>query len=244
MTDHLKGNRTLILSRALLAGAAGMLPVPYLDDLLAGAVRSAMIRRIAELRGVDVDANAVDELAHPSGSRVLNAASIGAIALGGTKRAFRKLAASILIVRRSDEAVQTFYLGTLFDHYCAKHHVGVGVDGKKAAVLRASIDLAAKQARSEALSRAFKKSLKLMSAAAMKMPKGAFSMWSRRRGGPVQAERVPSVNDRLDAAASESYVKDAVKDVESEVAGRGYVRALAESFDLAWAAAMAQRPPT
>ncbi len=235
-TEHLKGNRTLILTRALAAGAAGMVPVPYLDDLLAGAVRSALIRRIAEQRKVDVDANAVEELAHPSGSRVLTAASIGAIAIGGTKRAFRKLAASIMIVRRADEAVQTFYLGTLFDHYCAQHHVGAAVDGKKAALLRASIDLSAKQARSEAISRTFKKALRLMGAAALKMPRpsGVFSSW--RKG--------PGIEERVESAASSSYVKRAVQGVESEVAQaeRGYIVALTESFDLAWVAANAIRP--
>ena len=30
-TEHLKGNRTLILTRALFAGAAGMLPVPEIN---------------------------------------------------------------------------------------------------------------------------------------------------------------------------------------------------------------------
>ena len=29
-------------------------------------------------------------------------------------------------VRRADEAMQTFQIGTLFDHYCARHHVGLG----------------------------------------------------------------------------------------------------------------------
>ena len=58
-TQHLGSHRRLILGRALLAGAAGLVPVPYLDDLLAGGVRSQLLRRLAELNHVDLDANAV-----------------------------------------------------------------------------------------------------------------------------------------------------------------------------------------
>src|SRR5262245_32936006 len=114
--------RAMILGRSLVAGAAGLVPVPYIDDLLAGAVRSALIRRLADLRQVDVDANAVANLATPKGSRLLQAASIGSAALSTSRRLFRKLAGSLLVMRRADEAMQTFQVGTLFDHYCAQHH--------------------------------------------------------------------------------------------------------------------------
>jgi len=249
MNDHLKSNRGLILSRALLAGAAGMLPVPYLDDLLAGAVRSALIRRLATLRSVDLDANAVEELAHPRGSRILGAATMGAIALGGTKRVFRKVAASLLIVRRVDEAVQTFQIGTLFDHYCAKHHTGLGVDGKRAVVVRHSMDLATKKSRSDTLERAFKNALRASSELAMKLPRGALSFWSRTRGGPIPADPAEKIGggleERLDAAADTGFVKRAVQGVEAELAadGSGWIGGLVGAFDDALKVATALVPP-
>jgi uncharacterized protein (DUF697 family) len=157
-TDHLRVHRRLILSRALLSGAAGLLPVPYLDDLIAGQIRSTLVRRIADLRRVDVDANAVHELAEPHHGRLLQAAGTGALLLGGARQIWRKVAASILVVRRVDEAVQTFQVGTLFDHYCARHHLGLGLDGRRARALREAMEEAVKNARSrafyDALSRA------------------------------------------------------------------------------------------
>jgi uncharacterized protein (DUF697 family) len=158
-TKHLGSHRRLILGRALLSGAAGLVPVPYLDDLLAGQVRAGLVRRLADLRRVDVDGNAVAELATPTGSRVLHAAGIGAVLLGGAQKVWRRVAASILVVRRADEAMQTFQIGTLFDHYCARHHVGLGLDGAKAKTLRDAMDQAIRHARGQALEDAFQRTL-------------------------------------------------------------------------------------
>lgn len=155
LTQHLDLHRRMILGRALLSGAAGLVPVPYIDDLLAGQVRAALVRRLADLRRVDVDGNAVAELATPTHSRVLHAAGMGAILLGGAKRVWRRVAASILVVRRVDEVVQTFQIGTLFDHYCARHHVGLGLDGAKARALRQAMDQAIRRARGEAIEQSF-----------------------------------------------------------------------------------------
>jgi uncharacterized protein (DUF697 family) len=158
-TEHLRPHRRLILGRALLSGAAGLVPVPYLDDLLAGQVRAGLVRRLAELRRVDVDGNAVAELATPTGSRVLHAAGLGAVLLGGAQKVWRRVAASLLVVRRADEAMQTFQIGTLFDHYCTRHHVGLGVDGNKAKTLRDAMDQAIRHARGQALEDAFQRTL-------------------------------------------------------------------------------------
>ena len=158
-TEHLRGHRKLILGRALLSGAAGLVPVPYIDDLLAGQVRAGLVRRLAELRRVDVDGNTVAELATPTGSRVLHAAGLGAVLLGGAQKVWRRVAASILVVRRVDEAMQTFQIGTLFDHYCTRHHVGLGLDGNKAATLRDAMDKAIRHARGQALEDAFQRTL-------------------------------------------------------------------------------------
>jgi uncharacterized protein (DUF697 family) len=159
LTKHLDIHRRLILGRALLSGAAGLVPVPYIDDLLAGQVRAGLVRRLADLRRVDVDRNAVAELATPHHSRLLNAAGMGAVLLGGAQRVWRRVAASILVVRRVDEAVQTFQIGTLFDHYCARHHVGLGLDGARANALRAAMEQAIRQARGRAVEKAFARAM-------------------------------------------------------------------------------------
>src|SRR4051794_41798599 len=84
--EHLAVHRRTILFRSLLSGAAGLVPVPYLDDILAGQVRAGLVRRLAELRRVDIDRNAVAELSQPTGGRMLNAAAMGAVLIGGGQK--------------------------------------------------------------------------------------------------------------------------------------------------------------
>src|SRR6185295_15610258 len=54
-TGHLGSNRSLIIRRSLLATAVGgVVPIPVMDDYLAGRVRAGMLMRIAERRHVDL----------------------------------------------------------------------------------------------------------------------------------------------------------------------------------------------
>lgn len=225
MTAHLDGNRRLVIGRSLLAGAAGLVPVPYLDDLVAGAVRSALLKQLAERRAVDVDGNAVAELTTPHGSRLLGAATLGAAALGGARRAWRHVATSILFVRRVDEAVQTFQVGTLFDHYCAQHHVGLGLDGARGRQLRQAMDQAIRVARNDAVERAFRKALRASSGV---LVAAARRLWPRLRRDGDAASRDGGELPQLEGA---------VEKVEAELEGpsSAYVAALVGAFDVAWA---------
>ena len=221
LIHHLDANRPLILGRALVSGAASLVPVPYLDELLAALVRESLIRRLAEIRSVDIDPHAVQAVAAPHGSRLLTAATLGSAALGATRRAFRRLAASLLLVRRVDEAMQTFQVGTLFDHYCARHHVGLGLDAKAAAKLRQAMDRAIRDTHGDALQRAFRASLRMPGS----LPK---RLWSRlRRGkGPVDAEKL---DGELRRAEKSGLLASGIAGV-----GKGYARSLANAFDEAW----------
>jgi hypothetical protein len=222
--EHLKSNRALIVSRALLSGVAGLLPVPYVDDLLAGAVRTALIRRLAELRQVELDANAVYALAHPAGSRAIQAASFGALALGGTRRVARRLVAGLLLLRRVDEAVDTFYLGTLFDHACFGAHTGGALDGAGAARLRMAMDAASHEARSHAVEGAFRRGLTLVAQATVGLGRGAHGLWGR---GPV---------GHVVSAATEPLLRRAAQLVEAELlrARPDHLTVLVEAFERAW----------
>jgi hypothetical protein len=64
-----------------------------------------------------------------------------------------------MVVRRADEAMQTFQIGTLFDHYCARHHLGLGLDGNRAHALREAMEQAIRHARGHALEDAFQRTL-------------------------------------------------------------------------------------
>jgi hypothetical protein len=229
LVHHLDTNRPLILGRSLVAGAAGLLPVPYLDDVLANMVRESLIRRLAEIRNVDIEPPAVQLIAAPHGSRLLTAATLGSAALGSTRRVFRRVAASLLLVRRVDEAMQTFQVGTLFDHYCAKHHVGLGLDSARATKLRIAMDRAIRETHGEALQKAFRSSLRMPGSIALALPRALWSRLRKRRDAPVDAEKL---DGELKRAESTSFIERAARSLGS--VGRGYGRALADTFDEAY----------
>jgi hypothetical protein len=224
-------NRPLILSHSLLAGAAGLVPIPFVDDLLADAVRAALLRRIAEIHKVDVDPQAIAALRSPHSPHwsVLGAARLSVLAIGGTRRMVRRLATSLLLMRRADEAVETFQVATLFDHYCARHHVGLGLDGDKARRLRHAIERAIARARGEALQDAFRRALESGVRMARRVPRSVRALL--RRSGPVEGE---AVEQRIQQAAEGGFVRRAVETLDAQLE-QAYLRALERSFDATWA---------
>jgi len=234
--SHLRTNRTLILTRSLLSGAVGVVPLPYIDDLLAGAVRAQLIRRLAEIRGVDVDGNAVAALSEPAGSRLLSMAGMGTIAAGMAKPGWRKIASrlgtSLMVVRRIDETIESFQVGTLFDHYCTRMHVGAAVDGKSAVMLRHAMSMSIAAARTELLKRAFTDGL----SAAGKFAGGFPRALEMLRGGGRSSE-VGELDDNLVAGAARS--------VEARVAGieQTYLEQLVTRFEVAHRAILTVKPP-
>jgi|SRR5579859_8122405 len=225
LIHHLDANRTLILGRAVMSGAASLVPIPYVDELLAALVRESLIRRLAEIRKVDIEPAAVQAVAAPHGSRLLTAATLGSAALGATRRAFRRIAASLLLVRRVDEAMQTFQVGTLFDHYCARHHVGLGLDAKAAAKLRQAMDRAIRDTHGDTLQKAFRASLEMPVA----LPKRLWSRIKRRSGGPIDAEKLDGELRRVEKTGFVQRTAESVTGV-----GKNYGRALAAAFDRSW----------
>jgi len=142
-TAHLLAHRRIIVAHAAAAGLAGLLPIPYIDEQLPALVKRAMIRRLAAERHVDLEEDAVREIAEGRVGRPSWRSLVGIGPFIGTAR--RSVRAAILaygVYRRAESASRTYALGTLFDHYCARHHVGVGVDSDTARQLRVRIERA------------------------------------------------------------------------------------------------------
>lgn len=140
-------NRGLILERALVVGAVGMIPVPALDDLLTSAVRKTLLRRLAAVRQVGLDEEAAEVLAEPLRAEVLDAAARVAVGWSFLRRRLRRLALALRVAERIGDSAGTFALATLFDHYCATHHVGLGLDAPRARLLRRAIEASVVEAR-------------------------------------------------------------------------------------------------
>ena len=64
----------------------------------------------------------------------------GAVVVRLLSRVMRRAVWAYVVARRAQAASQHFVVATLFDHYCAKLHVGPAIDDAQAKVLRAAID--------------------------------------------------------------------------------------------------------
>src|SRR5438045_9644164 len=89
---HLAQNRGLIVRRSLLATAlGGFIPLPVMDDFVAGRVRAGLFIKLAESRHVDLPQSSADPLADPRDGSALRSATLTAATLIALKLAWRKV---------------------------------------------------------------------------------------------------------------------------------------------------------
>jgi hypothetical protein len=171
--EYLLQNRSLIVGRSLLAGLAGLVPVPALDEALVRSLRRGLLLRIAERRQVDVDEAALSVLSadDPGTERTTLWTLLGsAIPVLRPRSLTRRFLVGFLVLRRLDEVVRLFHLGTLFDHYCARHHLGPGIDAAQAARLRPVFDQVSRRTQREAVTAAFTEALTAVGGALFRLP--------------------------------------------------------------------------
>jgi hypothetical protein len=136
---HLGAHRGLIIRRALLIGAIrGFFPLPLLDERIANRVVAGLLGKLAAGRQVDLPPAAAATLA-ANGGVLANLTIASAVVLVATL-AGRKFLALLAAGRGADEMAATFYRATLFDHYCAKLHVGGPITPGEALRLRTVIE--------------------------------------------------------------------------------------------------------
>lgn len=141
--DYLERHRRLAVARALATTAAGLVPVPFLDDWLREAILGRAYRRIAASYQIDLDDTAVKNLVHgrsKPASWVDLTSSALAVRLAG--QSVRRVMVALTALRRAQAASRTFASLTLFDHYCARLHTGLGLDGPRALALSDAIGAA------------------------------------------------------------------------------------------------------
>ena len=138
--DYLAGQRRTIIARALLGSLAGAVPIPFLDDWAVGAIVGGGYRRIAAAHQVDLSDQAVTNLVHGKAGppRITEIAAAGIIARVAS-RAAKRMMVVLATVSRARAASRNFVAMTLFDHYCAKLHTGLALDGDTAMALREEI---------------------------------------------------------------------------------------------------------
>lgn len=257
---HLDTHRPLILERAAVAQAAALLPVPFVDDLLADAARSTLLRRIATARGVGATDEALSILSRITlADDSAPAAAASHLSRRLLRRTFRRLAVAVQLVGHAGDFANTFAIATLFDHYCALHHVGPGLDGPAATRLRAAIDAAIADARRGYAGSGLRRLAGRTSALLLSAPRALLrrvpllpSRSTTSSDEPTgtrertrQPERIESAEtvrpgDRPPTVGA-TRVQRSVAAVSgfANAAGRGYIDALVAAFDARWAAASA-----
>jgi hypothetical protein len=246
--SHLADNRRLIVRRALLATAVGgVIPIPVLDDYFAGRVRAGMLAKIAERRRVDLAPGSADLLGDPREGNAVRNATLTAATLLALKLAWRKFFALLAIGRRADEMATSFQLGMLFDHYCAKVHVGAGVDRTQAAALRQVIFAALSESERQAFVGAFREGGRVLGRSFLEAPNWlserirlAAERWAESGGKSTDPDETAEAGD---AAEEVRWLDRAAAAVESRI-GRveqGYLAGLVQAFERRWREAEARR---
>jgi hypothetical protein len=236
--DHLGENRRLIVRRALIATAVGgVIPIPVLDDYFAGRVRAGMLMKLGERRQVDIAPSSAELLGDPREGNAVRNATMTAATLLALKLAWRKFFAVLALGRRAEEMATTFQLGMLFDHYCAKLHVGGEIDRTQATLLRVTIHGALAESERAALVTAFREGTRVLGQSALEAPawmsakvERAAQRWAESGG------RSADPGDALDpdeAGVEARWIDRAAAAVEERLAraGQSYLLGLVTAFE-------------
>jgi hypothetical protein len=247
---HLAANRHLIIKRSLLASAlGGIIPIPVVDEYVAGRVRAGLLLKLAEQRQVDMLPSSAELMGDPREGSALRHATITAITLVALKLAWRKFFAVLALGRGAEEMAITFQFATLFDHYCSRMHVGGRIEREQAAKLRTVIHATVAAHERSGLVAIFRDAGRILGRSALEAP-----AWMRTRFA-ILAQRWVStrgdVNATLDPNApglgtegEAQWLDKAADSVEERLGALGeYLARLLADFEHRWAEVLAAPPP-
>jgi hypothetical protein len=240
--SHLTQNRSIIVRRALLSTAiGGVIPIPVMDDYVAGRVRAGLLMKIAASRMVDLPSSAADLLADPREGTAVRNATITAATLVALKLAWKKFFAILAAGRGANEMATTFQLATIFDHYCAKVHVGGPIDRAQAADLRRTIHQTLDRTEKAALVSIFRDGGRVLARSALEAPRwmstrlvALAQRWTSTGGNP-EATFDAAVPDFADGEQAQ-WLDRATRAVEGRLSslGNGYLSTLVGAFEERW----------
>ena len=245
--SHLAQNRGLIVRRALLASAlGGLVPVPIMDDMVAGRVRAGLYMRLAASRQVDLPAASAEVLAEDKPGSALRTITLAAATLAALKLAWRKFFALLAAGRGAEDMATIFQVATLVDHYCAKLHVGGPISRRQAGELRALIFQSVGRTAKTKLVAAFREGGTIMGRSVVEAPRWISrslsrhaERWLRTSGHP---EAAPAGWPSDETEEERTWLDRAAHAVEERLAALGheYVGELVDDFEARWR----ERPAT
>jgi hypothetical protein len=142
--------------------------------------------------------------------------------------------------RRAEEMASTFQLGTLFDHYCTKMHVGAGIDRERAARLRDVIHISQTEVERAAIVGAFRDGSRVLGQTLLEAPawanerlERAARRWAASGGRSVDPDPAANLGDVGEDEAEARWLDRAAGEVEGRLGGLGqdYLTKLVRTFE-------------
>lgn len=243
---HLSANRRLIVRRSLLSSAlGGVIPLPVMDDFVAGRVRAGLYMKLAETRSVDLPQSSADLLSDPKEGSAIRNATLTAATLVALKLAWRKFFALLAAGRGADEMATTFQFATLVDHYCARMHVGGAITRHQAADMRKVLHESIDSMEKSALIAVFRDGGRVLGRSVLEAPRWvserltAYAQrWVGTGGNPdIPFDAAAGLGgDGAGANDNARWLDRASRVVEDRLGGLGndYLGALVDRFEERW----------
>jgi hypothetical protein len=246
--DYLQQHRRLAVSRSLATTVASLLPVPFLDDWLREAILGRAYRHIAASYQIDLDDTAVKNLVH---GRSKPASWIdltsSALAVRMASQSVKRMMMALTAIRRAQAASRTFASLTLFDHYCARLHTGLGLDGPRALAIADAVGGAIATTPGGLSFEPFRKGALTAARSMAKAPLALADLASggrlrklldRGRSDIAEAEAVDEVDAMVDRelADSDGWLARAVLAIELQLSAEvnPFLDAAIERFESTW----------
>jgi len=250
--DYLTPQRRTIIARALAGSLAGALPIPFLDDWAVGAVLGGAYKRIAAAHHVDLDDAAIKNLVFGTSQPP----KIADLALGGViarlaGRAARRMMLALATINRARSAARNFVVMTLFDHYCARLHTGLALDGPTALALRGEIVKAIENTPGALSFHPFRRGAMAAARASIKAPLeladlatgGAIRKLLARKSEVTEAEAVDDMDQAVEKALANKtgFLSRTVAAVEIQLTAEQnpFLDAVIDNLDRRWRARVA-----
>ena len=255
--DYLGGQRRGIIARAILGSLAGAVPLPFVDNWAIDRIVGGGYKRIAAAHQVDLTPEATANLVHgttPPPS-LLDVAA-GGLVLRMASAAAKRMMVALATVNRARSAARTFMCMTLFDHYCAKLHTGLAIDGATALLLREEIVKAIDQTPGALAFHPFRRGVLSAARATLKAPleladlasRGALRRLLANNDAIAEPKQIDDSEQAIEAALAEktNFLARTVTAVEMQLSAEvnPYLDGAIESLDRRWRARQAAKADT
>lgn len=250
--DYLAAQRRMIIARAVMGSLAGAVPLPFVDDWAVNTLLGGGYRRIAAAHQVDMTDEAVSCMVHGSSKPPkLASMAIGGVVARVASRAAKRMMVAVAAVNRARSAARTFTAMTLFDHYCAKLHTGLALDGPTALALREEIIRSIDNTPGALAFHPFRRGALSAARATLRAPLeladiasgGRLRKMLASKSEVTDAEHVDDIELAMERALSEksNFLARTVAAVESQLSSEGnpFLDNALDSLDRRWRARVA-----